>query len=383
MTYLAAFGRHASSFIGVTLLTSLAFQNLLHRRISAAERDRLTAHQTILESLVKRLREGEDLSESGGIENTPWKEVVFGKRLREVKEIEGKALEEWNTAIAQAEQPAKPRHPVPAPTPSNPTPSSHALAPAPKKPTFFLISARFRRGRIMRVLITERIQRCWTMHFQSPVLGLTEFVLASGFFAASYVGSIYVLRSARLDNKDKSRDDPSVIKTRLTAVTASTACSLLVVVAIVWKTGASLSPLTEELVFRSCIVGAAKLAGIGHKKIIFLTPLWFGLAHIHHGHEQYNRLGRTRKALQRTLVIATVQLGYTTLFGWYASFLFLRTGSVITPTLAHAFCNVMGMPTVQDDVRQHPNHKLLIWLTHAVGIVGFSFALGPWTRAAE
>ncbi|QRW25420.1 CAAX prenyl protease 2 [Rhizoctonia solani] len=341
MTYLAAFGRHASSFIGVTLLTSLAFQNLLHRRISAAERDRLTAHQTILESLVKRLREGEDLSKSeivrlvrlargggeegGGIENTPWKEVVFGKRLREVKEIEGKALEEWNTAIAQAEQPAKPRHPVPAPTPSNPTPLSHALAPAPKKPTFF----------------------------------------------------------ARLDNKDKSRDDPSVIKTRLTAVTASTACSLLAVVAIVWKTEASLSPLTEELVFRSCIVGAAKLAGIGHKKIIFLTPLWFGLAHIHHGHEQYNRLGRTRKALQRTLVIATVQLGYTTLFGWYASFLFLRTGSVITPTLAHAFCNVMGMPTVQDDVRQHPNHKLLIWLTHAVGIVGFGFALGPWTRAAE
>ncbi|KAF8678824.1 CAAX protease self-immunity [Rhizoctonia solani] len=373
MTYLAAFGRHASSFIGVTLLTSLAFQNLLHRRISAAERDRLTAHQTILESLVKRLREGEDLSESeivrlvrlargggeegGGIENTPWKEVVFGKRLREAGEIEGKALEEWNTGRATCKTPTSGASAYTI----KPNPVESCISPSTEEANFL----------------------CWTMHFQSPVLGLTEFVLASGFFAASYVGSIYVLRSARLDNKDKSRDDPSVIKTRLTAVTASTACSLLVVVAIVWKTGASLSPLTEELVFRSCIVGAAKLAGIGHKKIIFLTPLWFGLAHIHHGHEQYNRLGRTRKALQRTLVIATVQLGYTTLFGWYASFLFLRTGSVITPTLAHAFCNVMGMPTVQDDVRQHPNHKLLIWLTHAVGIVGFGFALGPWTRAAE
>ncbi|CUA71660.1 putative CAAX prenyl protease 2 [Rhizoctonia solani] len=291
------------------------------------------------------------------------------------------------------------------------------------------------------------------MPVEPPVLSLTQFVLASGFFAGSYVGSIYVLRSARLDSKDKSRDDPLVIKARLTAVSASTAGSLLGVAAIVWEAGKyptiidairpatqclglvlpspalrpllltpllylgpfytawldkSLpfmehwwykrdvadrfaswtgirnyfaSPLTEELVYRSCIVGAAKLAGIGPKKIIFLTPLWFGLAHIHHAHEQYNRLGRTKKALQRALVISIIQLGYTTLFGWYASFLFLRTGSVITPTLAHTFCNIMGMPTIQDDIRQHPNRKLLIWLTHIVGIVAFGFALGPWTRS--
>jgi hypothetical protein len=75
------------------------------------------------------------------------------------------------------------------------------------------------------------------MHFETPVLGLTEFALASGFFAGSYVGSIYVLRSARLDSQSKSRDDPSVIKARLTAVTASTAGSLLGVAAIVWKAG--------------------------------------------------------------------------------------------------------------------------------------------------
>ncbi|CEL52718.1 hypothetical protein RSOLAG1IB_05924 [Rhizoctonia solani AG-1 IB] len=152
MSYLAAFGRHASSFIGVTLLTSFAFQNLIHRRISTAERDRLIAHQSILESLVKRLREGEDVSESeivrlvrlargggeegGNIGNTPWKEVVLGKRLNEVKDIEGKALEEWNTAVAQAEQPTKPQSPVPAPAPSSLSPPSHIPVQAPKKPTF-------------------------------------------------------------------------------------------------------------------------------------------------------------------------------------------------------------------------------------------------------
>lgn len=286
-------------------------------------------------------------------------------------------------------------------------------------------------------------------------MSLTEFVLASGFFAGSYVGSIYVLQNARLGlgQLSKSRDDPSVIKARLTAVSASTVGSLLGVGAIVWKAGHFesvwdavqpaleqlglvlpspafrpllltpllylgplytawldqslpfmnqwsfkrdvvrkfmswtgvrnyfISPLTEELVFRSCIIGAAKLAGISSKKIIFLTPLWFGLAHIHHAHEQYVRLGRNKRALQQALGTSFFQLGYTTVFGWYASFLFLRTGSAITPTFAHTFCNIMGMPTIGQDIRDHPHRKIPIWLTHLIGIIGFGFALGPWTRS--
>ncbi|KAB5593474.1 CAAX prenyl protease [Ceratobasidium theobromae] len=268
------------------------------------------------------------------------------------------------------------------------------------------------------------------MWLKPPPLGLTEFILASGFFAGSYVGSIYVLQSARLGTQNKSRDDSSVIKARLMAVSASTIGSLLGVGVIVWKVGNlpsvwsalrpaaeclglvlpspafrpllltpllylgpiytawldrslpfmnrwsykddvvgrfaswigirnySMSPLTEELVFRSCIIGVAKLAGVGQRKIIFLTPLWFGLAHIHHAREQFNRFGRTKLALQQALVISMIQTGYTTLFGWYASFLFLRTGSVITPTLAHTFCNIMGMPTITQDIREHPKHKI-------------------------
>lgn len=71
----------------------------------------------------------------------------------------------------------------------------------------------------------------------APILSLGEFVLASGFFAGSYVGSIYVLQNARLAQMTKSRDDPSVIKARLTAVSASTVGSLLGVGVIVWKAG--------------------------------------------------------------------------------------------------------------------------------------------------
>jgi prenyl protein peptidase len=38
------------------------------------------------------------------------------------------------------------------------------------------------------------------------------------------------------------------------------------------------------------------------------------------------------------------QLAYTTLFGAYATFLYLRTGSLLAVVLVHAFCNWMGLP---------------------------------------
>lgn len=45
-------------------------------------------------------------------------------------------------------------------------------------------------------------------------------------------------------------------------------------------------------------------------------------------------------AILRTLL----QLAYTTLFGGYATFLYLRTGSLLGVILVHAFCNWMGFP---------------------------------------
>ena len=37
------------------------------------------------------------------------------------------------------------------------------------------------------------------------------------------------------------------------------------------------APLTEEIVFRSCMIACAQLAGASVKHQIFITPLWFGL----------------------------------------------------------------------------------------------------------
>jgi len=35
--------------------------------------------------------------------------------------------------------------------------------------------------------------------------------------------------------------------------------------------------LTEELSFRSCVVAASFLGGWSQRKLVFVTPLWFGL----------------------------------------------------------------------------------------------------------
>lgn len=39
-----------------------------------------------------------------------------------------------------------------------------------------------------------------------------------------------------------------------------------------------------------------------------------------------------------------MQFGYTTVFGWYAAFLLLRTGNLWGVVVVHAFCNWMGLP---------------------------------------
>ena len=88
-------------------------------------------------------------------------------------------------------------------------------------------------------------------------------------------------------------------------------------------------PITEEVVFRACFLAVYHMAGVSRKKMIFLSPLAFGVgklahllaglsgsfvamcahmsiqpqAHLHHAWDTYNRYGRTTSALR----IATLQ----------------------------------------------------------------------------
>jgi prenyl protein peptidase len=77
---------------------------------------------------------------------------------------------------------------------------------------------------------------------------------------------------------------------------------------------------------------------------IILTPVIFGLAHVHHLYEF--RLTHPRVPLAMALARSVFQFAYTTLFGAYATFLFLRSGSLLAVCGVHAFCNCMGLPQV-------------------------------------
>lgn len=111
-------------------------------------------------------------------------------------------------------------------------------------------------------------------------------------------------------------------------------------------------PLTEELVFRSTILVPLFFAGLSRARLVFLTPAFFGIAHAHHAWNVFVQGGRTKQAAVRGALIATVQLAYTGVFGWYANFLFLRSGTVLAPMAAHVFCNVMGLPNPIEDARR-------------------------------
>ncbi|GAA5971045.1 hypothetical protein JCM3765_006382 [Sporobolomyces pararoseus] len=141
-----------------------------------------------------------------------------------------------------------------------------------------------------------------------------------------------------------------------------------------------LAPLTEELTFRSCVVGISFLGGWNKRQLVFLTPLWFGLAHVHHAYENWLAGGKTKKALIHSVLVSTFQFAYTTLFGWYATFLFLRTASIIPPVLAHSFCNAMGLPPLGWALQVHPERKLSLWTTYLAGIGGFIYGFWRWTE---
>lgn len=103
-------------------------------------------------------------------------------------------------------------------------------------------------------------------------------------------------------------------------------------------------PLTEEILFRSAAVPLMLLARTSLAKTVFLSPLVFGLAHAHHLYEF--RVTHPRVPLAAAVLRSAFQLGYTTLFGAYATFVFLRTGSLLAAVAVHVLCNCMGLPRV-------------------------------------
>ncbi|KAL8721786.1 MAG: hypothetical protein Q9225_001586 [Loekoesia sp. 1 TL-2023] len=103
-------------------------------------------------------------------------------------------------------------------------------------------------------------------------------------------------------------------------------------------------PVTEEVLFRSLLVPLHLLTPLSPSRVVLLTPLYFGIAHVHHFYEFV--LTHPHTPLAPSIIRSLIQFIYTTIFGWYATFVFIRTGNVVAVTLAHTFCNWAGLPRV-------------------------------------
>lgn len=128
-----------------------------------------------------------------------------------------------------------------------------------------------------------------------------------------------------------------------------------------------IAPIAEEVVFRGCIVPLL-VPHFGSTAAIFLAPLFFGLAHLHH------------LLAGQSPVAVLFQFMYTTVFGWFCAALFVRTGHIAGPILCHAFCNTMGFPAF-GEAASSPHRKLLA-VTYVAGLLGFTMLLLPLTNPA-
>lgn len=132
-----------------------------------------------------------------------------------------------------------------------------------------------------------------------------------------------------------------------------------------------MAPITEEFCFRACMAPLFLLQGYSKKQTVFLTPVMFGVAHVHHLVEMVKFQGA--KLLSATAAVA-FQFLYTTVFGWYATHIFLSTGHLAGAVTVHAFCNWIGFPAIFD-IASHPRKNTLI-AAYLVGIITFISLFG-------
>lgn len=65
-----------------------------------------------------------------------------------------------------------------------------------------------------------------------------------------------------------------------------------------------------------------------------------------------------------------VQFCYTTIFGWFEAYVFIRTGSLLGTIAAHSFCNYLGLPRLWGRVGVNMGEEILDEVTSPEKIKG-------------
>ncbi len=134
------------------------------------------------------------------------------------------------------------------------------------------------------------------------------------------------------------------------------------------------APFAEEFIFRACMVPLL-LPHLGDRLTVLLCPLFFGLAHTHHLME-WLREGRGTVLVAFASIL--VQFTYTSIYGMFSAFLFIRTGHLASPVLTHSLCNILGLPPFEQ-IPSH-SHPVGISVAYFTGLIGFIALLFPLTN---
>jgi prenyl protein peptidase len=144
----------------------------------------------------------------------------------------------------------------------------------------------------------------------------------------------------------------------------------------------AVAPFAEELVFRAHMVPLLQSTGtLNVAQLCRVAPLFFGIAHAHHAFRRLQQKESIKLVFYQTLF----QFTYTSIFGAYATYVYIKTGSLLAISVAHSFCNWMGLPSLgfMRSSSSVYGHRQVLLVSYIVGIVIFAveFKYGIFMRS--
>ncbi len=136
-------------------------------------------------------------------------------------------------------------------------------------------------------------------------------------------------------------------------------------------------PVIEEFIFRGLITSIFRKTGYSRLFTVFGSPWLFGIAHLH----SYFNLVKQGNSKTNAALRSLFQMLYTSLFGFIATFFFLRTGHLLPCILSHSLCNTLGLPDTSftNKMNSLNSYKFAISISYVIGISLFFGLLFPLT----
>eukprot|EP00347_Sterkiella_histriomuscorum_P020788 403336457 len=137
-----------------------------------------------------------------------------------------------------------------------------------------------------------------------------------------------------------------------------------------------LAPMFEEFIFRGCLINIFVEANImSLNKCVLILPAFFAIAHLHHLFQQRHL---PKDQFRRVLMGKLFQLCFTQVFGIYAGYVYVYTGSLWAAIALHAQCNYFGFPSFGNlfDENYSSTKRQIVGYLYLVGIILFYNTLG-------